>query len=61
LMVKGNLAVKLILGCIPILIVAAIVEGFFSPLPEVSPFFKFSMGILFGFSLWIYLSFSKRS
>ncbi|MBN1254257.1 MAG: stage II sporulation protein M [Deltaproteobacteria bacterium] len=60
LLVKGNLAVKLILGCIPVLIVAAIVEGFFSPLPEVSPFFKFSMGILLGFSLWIYLSFSKR-
>jgi uncharacterized membrane protein SpoIIM required for sporulation len=33
LVVRGRVAVKLILGCIPILVVAGIIEAFFSPLP----------------------------
>jgi len=59
LILKGRLAVRLILGCIPVLIIAGIVEGFFSPLPEVNPLFKFPLGILLGFLLWFYLIFSK--
>ena len=59
LILKGRLAVRLILGCIPVLIVAGIVEAFFSPLPEIHPLFKFVLGILLGIVLWIYLFFSK--
>jgi uncharacterized membrane protein SpoIIM required for sporulation len=33
LAVRGRVAVRLVLGCVPILIVAGIIEGFFSPLP----------------------------
>lgn len=55
LIVKGRLAVRLVLGCIPVLIVAGIVEGFFSPLPDVNPVVKFSMGALLGLFLWVYL------
>jgi uncharacterized membrane protein SpoIIM required for sporulation len=36
LVVRGRVAVKLVLGCVPILIVAGIIEAFFSPLPPTT-------------------------
>jgi len=36
LIVRGRVAVKLVLGCVPILIIAGIIEAFFSPLPPGS-------------------------
>ena len=33
LVLRGRLAIKLVLGCVPILVIAGILEGFFSPLP----------------------------
>ncbi len=36
LVVRGRVAVKLVLGCVPVLIIAGIIEAFFSPLPPSS-------------------------
>jgi uncharacterized membrane protein SpoIIM required for sporulation len=36
LVLRGRVAVKLVLGCVPILIIAGIVEAFVSPLPPAS-------------------------
>lgn len=36
LVVRGRVAVKLVLGCVPLLIIAGIIEAFFSPLPPSS-------------------------
>jgi uncharacterized membrane protein SpoIIM required for sporulation len=36
LVVRGRVAVKLVLGCVPILVLAGIIEAFFSPLPPSS-------------------------
>ncbi len=36
LVVRGRVAVKLVLGCVPILVIAGIIEAFFSPLPPGS-------------------------
>jgi uncharacterized membrane protein SpoIIM required for sporulation len=36
LVVRGRVAVKLVLGCVPILVIAGIIEAFFSPLPPSS-------------------------
>jgi uncharacterized membrane protein SpoIIM required for sporulation len=43
LRVAGSEAVKLVLGTVPLLIVAGIIEGFFSPL-SIPPTFKFALG-----------------
>ena len=36
LVMRGRVAVKLVLGCVPILVIAGIIEAFFSPLPPSS-------------------------
>jgi uncharacterized membrane protein SpoIIM required for sporulation len=45
LVINGLLAIKLILGCIPMLIVAGTIEGFISP-AHISPYFKFIISAL---------------
>ena len=48
---RGRKAVRLILGCVPLLIVAGIVEGFFSP-AHLPPWSKFLLaGLLLGLLL----------
>jgi uncharacterized membrane protein SpoIIM required for sporulation len=42
LITNGLLAVKLILGCIPMLLIAGLIEGFISP-ARISPSYKFSV------------------
>jgi uncharacterized membrane protein SpoIIM required for sporulation len=42
LVTNGLLGVKLILGCIPMLLIAGLIEGFVSP-AHVSPFYKYSV------------------
>ena len=46
LAVRGRVGLKLILGCVPLLVVAGVIEGFFSPLPpDVMPLSaKFTAG-----------------
>jgi uncharacterized membrane protein SpoIIM required for sporulation len=53
LVINGLLAVKLILGCIPMLVVAGIIEGFLSP-ANISPYYKFAVSILSAIFLIVY-------
>jgi uncharacterized membrane protein SpoIIM required for sporulation len=51
---RGMDAIRLIAGCVPVLVLAGIIEGFISPAP-INPAIKFSVGILTGIALWSYL------
>src|SRR6267142_498910 len=51
---RGMEAVRLIIGCVPLLVVAGIIEGFISPQP-ISPIIKISIGALTGIALYSYL------
>lgn len=42
LVTKGLLAIKLLLGCIPMLVIAGLIEGFVSP-SHISPIYKYSI------------------
>jgi len=47
-------AVRLIIGCVPLLVVAGIIEGFISPQPIPSAI-KIGIGVLTGITLYSYL------
>jgi uncharacterized membrane protein SpoIIM required for sporulation len=51
---RGADAVKLIVGCVPLLVVAGIIEGFISPQPIPSAI-KIGIGVLTGITLYSYL------
>jgi uncharacterized membrane protein SpoIIM required for sporulation len=59
LKVRGMDAIRLVIGCIPLLVVAAIIEGFISPAP-ISPLIKFSIAVLTGIALYSYLILAGR-
>jgi uncharacterized membrane protein SpoIIM required for sporulation len=63
LVVRGRVAVKLVLGCVPILIVAGIIEAFFSPLPpsSVPVGTKFLVGAALFSLLLVYLLLAGRT
>jgi len=54
---NGRLAIKLILGCIPMLLIAGLIEGFVSP-AHIPPVFKFSVSVLSALVMTLY--FLKR-
>lgn len=56
---RGIDAIKLIMGCVPLLVVAGTIEGFISPTP-ISPNIKLSIGALTGIALYSYLLFAGR-
>lgn len=56
---RGMEAVRLIIGCVPLLVVAGIIEGFISPQP-ISPIIKISIGGLTGIALYSYLLLAGR-
>src|SRR6185436_8589644 len=56
---RGMDAVRLIIGCIPVLVVAGIIEGFISPQP-ISPLIKIGIGVLTGIALYSYLLLAGR-
>lgn len=56
---RGLDAMRLIAGCVPLLIVAGIIEGFISPLP-IAPAIKFGIGISTGVALYAYLLLAGR-
>jgi uncharacterized membrane protein SpoIIM required for sporulation len=56
---RGMEAVRLIIGCVPLLVVAGIIEGFISPQP-ISPIIKISIGVLTGIALYSYLLLAGR-
>jgi uncharacterized membrane protein SpoIIM required for sporulation len=51
---RGREAVTLIIGCIPLLVIAGTIEGFISPAP-ISPWIKYAIGITTGVLLYAYL------
>jgi uncharacterized membrane protein SpoIIM required for sporulation len=60
LMLAGRKAVKLIIACVPILIVAGLIEGFISPNENIPWPVKWSVGIITGVLLYSYLLLAGR-
>jgi uncharacterized membrane protein SpoIIM required for sporulation len=48
-------AVKLLLGAVPMLVVAGIIEGFISPAENILPIFKWGIGVFSGAIFYVYL------
>jgi uncharacterized membrane protein SpoIIM required for sporulation len=57
---RGLEAVRLIIGCIPLLVLAGIIEGFISPAP-INPAIKFGIGGLTGVAMYSYLLMAGRN
>jgi uncharacterized membrane protein SpoIIM required for sporulation len=56
---RGRDSIQLIVGCIPLLVLAGIIEGFISPAP-ISPAFKFGVAAATGLALYTYLLLAGR-
>jgi uncharacterized membrane protein SpoIIM required for sporulation len=56
---RGMEAVRLIIGCVPLLVVAGIIEGFISPQP-IPAAIKIGIGVLTGITLYSYLLLAGR-
>jgi len=52
-------AIRLVAGCVPVLVVAGIIEGFISPTP-IHPAIKIGIGITTGIALYSYLLLAGR-
>ncbi|MEM8604659.1 MAG: stage II sporulation protein M, partial [Cyanobacteria bacterium P01_H01_bin.121] len=50
----GLLAAKLVYGLIPLLIIAGVIEGFFSPSPLFPAVLKYLVGVGLFLLLWFY-------
>src|SRR5919202_6987344 len=59
LRLRGREAVHLIVGCVPLLVVAGTIEGFISPAP-IHPAFKFATAAATGVALYTYLLLGGR-
>jgi uncharacterized membrane protein SpoIIM required for sporulation len=53
LVINGGLAIRLILGCIPMLMIAGIIEGFLSP-ADVPAWYKYSVAIMSAVVMIVY-------
>jgi uncharacterized membrane protein SpoIIM required for sporulation len=56
---RGIEAIYLVVGCVPLLVVAGIIEGFISPAP-INPIIKFSIGGITGLAMYSYLLLAGR-
>ncbi len=56
---RGMEAVRLVVGCVPLLVMAGIIEGFISPQP-ISPVIKIGIGTITGIALYSYLFLAGR-
>jgi uncharacterized membrane protein SpoIIM required for sporulation len=56
---RGLEAVRLIVGCVPLLGVAGTIEAFISPAP-INPSIKFSIAAITGVALYSYLLLAGR-
>jgi uncharacterized membrane protein SpoIIM required for sporulation len=59
LRLRGRDAAHLIVGCVPLLVVAGTIEGFISPAP-IHPAFKFATAAVTGVALYTYLLLGGR-
>jgi uncharacterized membrane protein SpoIIM required for sporulation len=53
-------AVRLIVGCVPLLVFAGLIEGFVSPNENLSWILKWAVGIVSGLLLYSYLLLAGR-
>jgi uncharacterized membrane protein SpoIIM required for sporulation len=60
LVTNGMLAIKLILGTIPMLLIAGLIEGFISP-AHIPPVYKFSISALSALLMAMYFLTPDRS
>lgn len=60
LAIAARKAVKLIIGCVPLLILAGLIEGFLSPAENISWPVKWGFGLMSGLVLYAYLLFAGR-
>jgi uncharacterized membrane protein SpoIIM required for sporulation len=51
---RGAIAIKLLAGCIPMLVIAGIIEAFISPTP-LHPYYKFGVSLITAIALAAYL------
>lgn len=56
---RGLQAIRLVLGCVPVLVLAGIIEGFISP-SAIAPSIKFSIAALTGVAFYSYLLLAGR-
>ena len=61
LVANGREAIRLVLGLIPVLIVAGLVEGFISPSDAYPPWSKAAVGISLGIVMWAWLLLGGRN
>ena len=59
LRLRGSQAIQLIVGCVPLLVLAGIIEGFISPAP-ISPLYKIGVATMTGVALYTYLLLAGR-
>jgi uncharacterized membrane protein SpoIIM required for sporulation len=59
LRVRALDAIRLVAGCVPVLVVAGIIEGFISPTP-IHPAIKIAIGVTTGIALYSYLLLAGR-
>jgi uncharacterized membrane protein SpoIIM required for sporulation len=57
---EAQKAVRLLAGCVPLLIFAGLIEGFISPAQSLPWFIKWGVGLLSGAVLYTYLVFAGR-
>lgn len=60
LKIKGRLAVKLILGGVPFLVVAGLIEGYISPNNDIPGSLRIILGIVVGCFFYLYLFMAGR-
>jgi len=53
-------AVRLVIGCVPLLVLAGVIEGFVSPNELIAPAVKWGVGLGTGALLYVYLLFAGR-
>jgi uncharacterized membrane protein SpoIIM required for sporulation len=61
LKLSGSLAVKLVFGIVPLLVIAGMIEGFFSPNPIVPDVIKYLTGLILFMLLFMYCRRQKQS
>jgi uncharacterized membrane protein SpoIIM required for sporulation len=59
LRLRGRDSIQLIVGCVPLLVLAGLIEGFISPAP-ISPAYKFGVAAATGVALYMYLLLAGR-
>jgi uncharacterized membrane protein SpoIIM required for sporulation len=60
LRVSGGKAIQIMFGVVPMLVMAGLIEGFFSPAPSVPSALKYLIGLVLLGGLILYLGFSTR-